>query len=175
MSHILSCGAGHQISACSESAHRQPSPAPSPGIYLTALSSPLHFALCGPSLPPTHLQGVPYRLPPLQLTGVSSSCSWGAVGKRLSQSWGGTEPLCPSLCSRHGSRAGTIAIVNTLFSPTAASSLLEEPQSPQPPRLACSWSGNCSLTPGRGPKASSPKSRRDPLPFHSPGKPLEEE
>lgn len=50
-----------------------------------SLSSPLHFALCGPK-PPLHLQGVPYTLPPLQLTGVSSSCSWGAVGKSLSQS-----------------------------------------------------------------------------------------
>lgn len=72
--------------------------------------------------------------------------------------------MCPSLCSRHGSRAGTIAIVNTLFSPTAASSLMEEPQSPQPPCLARSWSRNRSLTPGRGPKASSPKPRRDPFP-----------
>lgn len=52
----------------------------------------------------------------------------------------------------------------------------EEPQSPQPPRLACSWSRNCSLTPGRGPKASSPKTKQeDPLRLHFPGKPQEEE
>lgn len=58
--------------------------------------------------------------------------------------------MCPSPCSRQGSQAGTIAIVSTLSSPTAASSLLKEPQSPQPPRLACSWGRNPSPTRLRG-------------------------
>lgn len=58
-------------------------PAPSSGIQLTALSTP--FCSLWPKAA-LHLPVVLYRLPPLQLTGVSSSCSWGAVGKSLSQS-----------------------------------------------------------------------------------------
>lgn len=58
-------------------------PRPKPWDSDCSLSSPLHFALCGPK-PPSIYKEPHTDSPPLQLLGVRSSCSWGAIGKSLS-------------------------------------------------------------------------------------------
>jgi len=114
----LSCGAERQVSACSASPRRQPPPPLRALGFSLQPVLPAPFCSLWPKAPPSIYKEPRTDSLLSSSPGVSSSCSWSAVGKSLSQSRGGTEPLCPSPTQparqprRHNSHSQHIVLPN---------------------------------------------------------------